>query len=148
MYIGKKCVIREKPIDGDMLAFLANEQVKAGRLFPWQNKENVYRWLRPLTKQLGVKFTPHMARHYGGKLLNRNGEGLKTIMGVLDHSAAKSSLRYQDADQDVIRGARARTPRGRSAGEMAGEQRYSTQGSNRGPATTEADTHFGPQSEE
>ena len=65
MYIGKKRVIREKPIDGEVLAMLANEPVKVGRVFPWQNKQNVYRWLRPLTKELGVKFTPHMARHYG-----------------------------------------------------------------------------------
>ena len=59
--------------------------------------------MRPLTRRLGVQFTPHMARHYGGKLPNWNSEGLKTIMGALDHSDAKSSLRYQDADQDVIR---------------------------------------------
>jgi integrase len=116
MYIGKKRVIREKPIDGEVLAMLANEPVKIGRLFPWQNKENVYRWLRPLTKQLGVKFTPHMARHYGGKLLNRNGEGLKTIMGALDHSDAKSSLRYQDADQDIIREAMERGRERRETG--------------------------------
>ncbi len=103
MYIGKKREIREKPIDGEVLAMLANEPVQVGRLFPWRTKERVYRWLRPLTKQLGIKFTPHMARHYGGKLLNWNGEGLKTIMGALDHSDAKSSLRYQDADQDIIR---------------------------------------------
>lgn len=33
------------------------------------------------TGEAGVKFTAHMARHYGGKLLSRNGQGLKTIMG-------------------------------------------------------------------
>jgi hypothetical protein len=42
-----------------------------------------------------------MARHYGGKLLNRNGAGLKTIMGDLNHSDAKSSL--PGCRPDVIR---------------------------------------------
>lgn len=116
MYIGKKRVIREKPIDEEVLAMLDNEPVKSGRLFPWVNKQNVYRWLRPLTKEVGVKFTPHMARHYGGKLLNRNGEGLKTIMGALDHSDAKSSLRYQDADQDIVREAMERGRERRETG--------------------------------
>jgi integrase len=82
MYIGKKRVIQEKPIDSEVLAMLIDEPVKVGRLFPWQNTTNVYRWLRPLTRELRVKFTPHMARHYGGKLLNRNGKGLKTIMSA------------------------------------------------------------------
>jgi hypothetical protein len=57
-----------------------------------------------------------MARHYGGKLLNRNGEGLKTIMSALDHSDVKSSLRYQDADQDVIREAMERGRERRATG--------------------------------
>jgi hypothetical protein len=47
---GKKRVIREKPIDSEVLAMLIDEPIKVGRLFPWQNKTNVYRWLRPLTR--------------------------------------------------------------------------------------------------
>jgi len=50
-----------------------------------------------------------MARHYGGKLLYRNGEGLKTIMGALDYPDAKSSLRYQDTGQDIVREAMERS---------------------------------------
>ena len=59
MYIGKKREIQEKPIGSEVLVMLVNEPVKVGRLFPWRNKANVYRWLRPLTQRLGVKFTPH-----------------------------------------------------------------------------------------
>lgn len=33
------------------------------KLFPWRDRHAVYRWLRPLCKDLGVYFTPHMARH-------------------------------------------------------------------------------------
>jgi integrase len=116
MYIGKTRVVREKPIDAEVLALLIAEPDKTGRLFPWTTRAHVYRWLRPLTRKAGIKFTPHMARHYGGTLLNRNGEGLKTIMGALDHSDAKSSLRYQDADQDVIREAMERGRKRRATG--------------------------------
>jgi len=52
---------------------------------------------------------PTMARHYGGKPLYRNGEGLKTIMGALDYPDAKSSLRYQDTGQDIVREAMERS---------------------------------------
>jgi len=59
-----------------------------------------------------------MARHYGGKLLNRNGEGLKTIMGALDYPDAKSSLRYQDTGQDIVREAMERGHEHRANGKM------------------------------
>jgi len=49
--------------------------------------------------------TPHMARHFGGKHLNAGGAGLKTIMGALDHADPTSSIRYQDADLDIVRSA-------------------------------------------
>ena len=35
----------------------------AGRLFPWSTTRGVYGWLTPLTKRLGVIYTPHMSRH-------------------------------------------------------------------------------------
>lgn len=35
----------------------------AGRLFPWSTTRGVYGWLKPLTKRLGVTYTPHMSRH-------------------------------------------------------------------------------------
>jgi integrase len=75
----------------------------------FSSKGSVYKWLRPLLRGLGIEFTAHIARHYGGKLLNRTGSGLKTIMGALDHKDAKNSLRYQDIDREVIREAMARS---------------------------------------
>lgn len=91
-----------------ILPLLANEPDKTGAVFPWRTRSGVYKWLRPLCKRLGVKFTPHMARHYLGKELNRAGTGLKTIMGALDHSSATSPLRYQDADIEIVREANTR----------------------------------------
>lgn len=42
---------------------LANLPKKEGRLFPWSTRRGVYAWLKPLTKRLGVTYTPHMSRH-------------------------------------------------------------------------------------
>ena len=103
LFVSKGKKWRTKPLDDGILALLANEATKTGPLFPWRTRSGVYKWLRPLCERLEVKFTPHMARHYLGKELNRSGAGLKTIMGALDHSSATSSLRYQDADIEIVR---------------------------------------------
>ena len=84
---------------------LANDPDKEGHVFPWRTRSGVYRWLRPLVRSQGVTFTPHMARHFGGKVLNAAGKGLKTIMGALDHADPQSSVRYQDADLEIVRDA-------------------------------------------
>lgn len=78
---------------------------RGGRLWPWTQKTGVYRWLRPLARGLGVAFTPHMARHSLGTWLNQSGAGLRTIMGALGHKDAKSSIRYQAADVEMVRSA-------------------------------------------
>ncbi len=75
------------------------------QLWPWTGTSSVYAWLRPLARQLGVKFTPHMARHTVGKRLNASGARLKTIMEALGHFDPKSSLRYQSVDIDTVRDA-------------------------------------------
>jgi integrase len=64
-----------------------------------------------LAQQAGVYFTPHMGRHSVGTWLNEAGAGLKTIMQKLGHSDPKLSLRYQDADVEVVRAASAKMPR-------------------------------------
>lgn len=78
---------------------------RQGRLFPWATKSGVYRWLRPLARQLGVGFTPHMARHSVGTWLNETGAGLRTIMAALHHRDPQSSIRYQSADVEIVRAA-------------------------------------------
>jgi hypothetical protein len=108
LFVSKGRRWKEKPLDEEVFEALANEPVKDGRVFPWRTRSGVYKWLRPLCRQIGVAFTPHMARHYGGKELNRAGAGLKTIMGALDHSDPMSSVRYQDADLEIVRGAMAK----------------------------------------
>ena len=74
-----------------------------GRLWPWEHRTSVYSWLQPLATEIGVHFTPHMARHSLGTWLNASGAGLKTIMAALGHTDPKSSLRYQAADIETVR---------------------------------------------
>jgi len=105
LLVSKTRLWREKPLNDEVFELLANDPEKEGFVFPWRTRSGVYKWLRPLVRRLGVTFTPHMARHFGGKALNASGAGLKTIMGALDHSDPQSSIRYQDADLEIVRGA-------------------------------------------
>jgi integrase len=86
------------------------EEDRRGRLFPWSQKTGVYRWLRPLVSELGIHFTPHMARHSVGTWLNAQGAGLRTIMAALGHKDPKSSLRYQHADIQIVKTALGNLP--------------------------------------
>jgi integrase len=76
---------------------------RTGPVFPWKQKTGVYKWLRPLTRELKIAFTPHMGRHSVGKRMNDAGLGLRTIMETLGHADHKSSLRYQAGDIEVVR---------------------------------------------
>jgi integrase len=95
------------PLHADVFQALCEipEEHRIGRLWPWSQKTGVYRWLRPMVRKLGIEFTPHMARHSLGTWLNASGAGLKTIMAALGHKDAKSSIRYQAADIEVVRAA-------------------------------------------
>jgi integrase len=78
---------------------------RTGNLWPWSSKASIYHWTGPLAAKLGIKFTPHMARHSLGTWLNAQGEGLRTIMAALGHNNPKSSVRYQAADVELVRAA-------------------------------------------
>jgi integrase len=48
----------------ELVAMLANAAPQPdGRVFPWRVRQSVYKWLWPLCRQLGVKYTPHQSRH-------------------------------------------------------------------------------------
>jgi integrase len=109
---------QEFPLHADVLELLllVPEAERVGRVFPWGDRHNVYRWLRPLVRELKITFTPHMARHALGTRLNADGAGLRTIMGALGHQDPRSSLRYQAAETEVVRAATAKIPRLRISG--------------------------------
>jgi integrase len=93
------------PLHPEVFEQLAVMPERFGRLWPWETNSGVYKWLRPLTRKLGIAFTPHVARHSLGTWLNESGAGLRTIMATLGHQDVKSSIRYQAADIDVVRAA-------------------------------------------
>jgi integrase len=107
---------RVKPIHDEVLELLAAEPVasRRGRVFPWRTRSGVYKWLRPYCRALGIKFTPHMARHSLGKWLNEDRANIREIMDTLDHASVVSSARYQSTDVEVLRAS------GRRLGKLVG----------------------------
>lgn len=76
---------------------------RVGRVFPWGNKSNFYRVLRPFCARLGIRFTPHMARHSFATWLANEGVSPLELMeagGWKDH---KSVLRYAKLDPTRVR---------------------------------------------
>jgi integrase len=113
MYDAKAKRWQEFPLHEQVLERLRSvpEAERTGLIFPGGDRHNVYRWLRPLARELGVTFTPHMARHSLGTDLNAQWAGLRTIMGTLGHKDPRSSMRYQAAETEIIRTASAKIPR-------------------------------------
>jgi len=70
-----------------------------GRVFPWNDRHQVYDWLRPLCKKLGVAFTPHMARHEFGSLLRELGAHSRDIKDAGSWLSEKSTARYAQAPE-------------------------------------------------
>lgn len=121
LWISKARRWKTFPMDDEVWELLVNapEDERRGTLFPWGDRHNVYRWLRPLAEQLGVHFTPHMARHRLGRDLSAAGAGLRTIMDALGQKSPKSALRYVSEDVEVVRLMQAK--RKRVAGTDAGK---------------------------
>lgn len=72
---------------------------KTGPVFPWTTRDQVYWWLRKLTKRLGVAFTPHMARHEFGSLIRDD----RALVEVGTWTNEKSTRRYVHGDRDFKR---------------------------------------------
>jgi integrase len=88
------------PLTEQAIQILPN---RVGKVFHWTDKSNLYRDLRPFCKRVGVKFTPHMARHSFATWLANEGVSPLEIMeagGWKDH---KSVLRYAKMDPSRIR---------------------------------------------
>lgn len=67
-------------ISAELAAMLAKAPESAtGRVFPWGDRHNVYRWLKPLCARLGVTYTPHQSRHAMATDLRALGYDMKAI---------------------------------------------------------------------
>src|SRR3546814_2297676 len=79
---------------------LAQRPQEEGPLWPWKSRWRVYDWLRPLCEQVGVKFTPHMARHVWGSQRNEEGGTLRDALDGNTWTDPKSVMRYQTRSED------------------------------------------------
>ena len=73
-------------------------------VFPWRYRSEVYRWLRPLCRQLGIDFTPHMARHaFASGLRERAGATARDIRDAGTWTSERSTARYDHASAERVR---------------------------------------------
>lgn len=64
----------------ELVAMLASApHLPSERVFPWGDRHNVYRWLKPLCERLGVTYTPHQSRHAMATELRALGYDMKAI---------------------------------------------------------------------
>lgn len=112
-WIAKRRTWRWQALDPATVAVLANipatDGKRAGRVFPWGHRSNVYRWLRPAAKKAEIVFTPHMARHSAATWARRAGADLQELMKAYGWESIKSVLRYADVNvedqRNVLAGA-------------------------------------------
>lgn len=100
-------------------AALAREPVKTGRLFPWETRSGVYKWLWPLCRDLGIRFTPHMARHEFGSALNEQKASAMDIAEAGSWTSPRSTEPYVEVDIERARGLVNRRKRGDKRGVRA-----------------------------
>ncbi len=64
----------------DLVVMLSKApHLPSGRVFPWGDRHNVYRWLKPLCERLKVSYTPHQSRHAMATDLRELGYDMKAI---------------------------------------------------------------------
>lgn len=94
---------RIMPLHPKVIEALDFQLTRVGRVFPWEDKSNLYRAMRPVCKRAGVRFTPHMARHSFATWLANEGVSPLELMeagGWKDH---KSVMRYVKLDPTRVR---------------------------------------------
>lgn len=93
------------PMHDEVTALVAviPEAERTGNLFPWPDRWAVYDWLWPLTKKLGVRFTPHMARHSFATWLVGAGASGFDLLATGNWTDLKSVKRYTRLDRNRAR---------------------------------------------
>lgn len=102
----KKKKWQNAALDGEVKAALIAQfgpRMPEGRIFPWGDRHNVYRWTKPLSKHLKVKFTPHMARHSILSWIGDAGGNSIQIKTRAGHASLKSSEPYLAENLDITR---------------------------------------------
>lgn len=104
------------PLHDDVFALLANDpDVRrtadpGARLWPWTQRWQVYRWLRPLCAAAGVAFTPHRARHSMASWMVDAGVDIKAVMEAGGWRDVRSVAVYAGQRIERVRAAAGRLP--------------------------------------
>lgn len=94
-----------------------------GYVFEWRDRHKVYRWLRPLCERLGVRFTPHMARHeFGGALREKAHATARDLIDVGTWTSETSTARYATAPREHARRLLGKLDFGEKAAPKTGEK--------------------------
>lgn len=102
LYVSKSRKWQSLPLHDEFRAALANASHDSSEVyvFPWRTRSGVYKWLRPLRNRLGVRFTPHMARHdFGGRLRELGATG-RDLVDVGSWTSERSVARYMSASSE------------------------------------------------
>lgn len=74
---------------------------RRGRVFPWVNRHNVYRWLRPICREHKISFTPHMGRVEFASRLDDGGASPVQTVAVGTWTDPRSVERYIRVDKQT-----------------------------------------------
>jgi integrase len=109
LWISKAKTWKTLPLHDDVIAALASRgdtirSLRPGSVFPWRQRSDVYRWLRPLCHQQRIEFTPHMARHeFASCLRERAGATARDIRDAGTWTSERSTARYDHAAPERVR---------------------------------------------
>lgn len=100
IWVSKAQTWKTLELHDDVFFEMANQGLpKEGPVFAW-TRWQVYGWLRPLCARLGIKFTPHMARHEFGSAI-RDG---RALVEVGTWTSERGTRRYVHGDREFRRG--------------------------------------------
>lgn len=103
LYVQKARTWKTMPMHDDVFLALANrEGPRQERVFPW-TRWQVYHWLAALTERLGVRFTPHMARHEFASVLRAHGATPRDLVDAGTWTSERSTARYDRAPAERAR---------------------------------------------
>jgi integrase len=92
-------------VSADLARAISSVPLEAdGHVFPWRDRHNVYRWLKPLCRKLGVAYTPHMSRHALATELLRRGIPDKRAAEYGAWLDPRSLHRYQHTQPEPLKG--------------------------------------------
>lgn len=105
------------------------DKERRGRVFPWVDRHNVYRWLNPWCAEIGVHFRPHMARVEYASQLNDADQTAAAIAASCTWKGAQAVGRYirTDARKAASANALAGSRAGGKSGDQAPEMRETPQ---------------------